>query len=307
MKYNYLNKEKNEKIMELFDKGRTLHTESLNTIGFSMKNRGLAECFIADLRLAPKKILNFWDKINNCTNEDIVDFIGKLEYGLYDFLSGDNKTLAFVLLLACLHLHSGYSFYKKLLSHEKSKKLYFFLYAISIMYIIVQCLLLLTSELVDISQEGILFSYIYATATLMLFLIFLALTTCESYLYKAKDLQDPSSSLSLFRVVTTNTIIAIPVFFYYYGIFTAGHASYYCKLSIFLENYEFGPKTQNLDFHKKPIVDLAYLESKKPKSKNIFGVFESLKNDILDTKYGYILSALIQTAALVIIIISIVI
>lgn len=58
------------------------------------------------------------------------------------------------------------------------------MYIVAISIILAECVLLLTSPVRNISDQGIMFLYIYVTAILMLFLIFLTLTTCESYLSK---------------------------------------------------------------------------------------------------------------------------
>jgi hypothetical protein len=77
-------------------------------------------------------------------------------------------------------------FLKSLLTNERSKKIYFLTYVISIIAILLQCLFLLSSDISDVSDQGILLLYVYITATLMLFLIYLALTTCESVFDKER-------------------------------------------------------------------------------------------------------------------------
>lgn len=86
--------------------------------------------------------------------------------------------------------------------------------------------MLLCSYCDGTSTQGILVLYVYMTATLMLFLIFLALTTCESYLNKDSDFESPLDtpgwSVTLFKLI----LYSYPAFYVYY-VFIYDLALYY--------------------------------------------------------------------------------
>lgn len=258
----------------------------------------------------PNNLKVFLNYIINFNEEEFKYIIGDLIYHLFDFLSGDSKTLVFLLIAACTQLHNGYLMFSKLLSHEKSKKLYFILYLISITYIIVKCLLLVNSPLTIKSEEGILFLYVYASATLMLFLIFLALTTCESYLYKDKDLVSINKEIILFKLIINNTIICIPIFFYYLGLITECNSLYYFKLNFLKKESEIYSIDEFIWEIEKMSFDrniYSIVEEEVLIEKNSLGILDKLKHTIFDSKYSYIISAILQMSALIIIIISAVI
>lgn len=108
------------------------------------------------------------------------------------------------------------------------------MYIVAISIILAECTLLLTSPVRNISDQGIMFLYIYVTAILMLFLIFLTLTTCESYLSK----ESTKNNLFLKSEKLNNTIFSLSSillpFLYLYGLTVSEIVSMYrLKLSVF--------------------------------------------------------------------------
>lgn len=120
-----------------------------------------------------------------------IDTIIKLIVLLYIFivqvyLMGSINAVLGTIVLGLI-VHKLVTILKKMLSHEESKKIFFIFYLFAVGAILGQCTFLVTAPVSQIADQGLLLLYIYVTATLMLFLIFLALTTCESYLYKGKE------------------------------------------------------------------------------------------------------------------------
>lgn len=292
------------------------YTEVINSGGvlnfISIKKKlTFWEYLAQNVRDYPNKFNKLISKLSNFEIKDLELIWGEITFQIADFITGDSKTIALWMLIVCLHLNSGYLMFSKLLSHEKSKKLYFVLYLISITYIIVNCLFLINLPIKDKAEEGIVFLYIYASATLMLFLIFLALTTCESYLYKERDLIGVDKEVELIKLIINNTLIAIPVFFYYLGIIKECNCNYYFKLGIFTkETKSFGFENGESKFYWER--EREYLEFKKKifygepinTKKNPIGIFDKLRRAIMDSGYEYILSALLQMLTLILIIIT---
>lgn len=129
---------------------------------------------------------------------------------LLDFLLVDGNASAFgMTILFGLVANKFFILCRRMLSHERSKKLYFYFYSFSMGFILAQCFFLITSLPSHTADEGLLLLYIYVTATIMLFLIFLALTTCESYLFKGRDVNNLPTSISLIHMVYSTFIFLL--------------------------------------------------------------------------------------------------
>lgn len=195
--------------------------------------------------------------------------------------------------------------FKKMISHEKSKKLYFLFYLIAISYILSQCLILVTSSNSDTSDQGILLLYIYVTATLMLFLIFLALTTCESYLYKDLNKNGLVNNNSIFKIAV-NVIFLIFVISYYDNLISGAIDTYYIKLAIMSDSGNRSYHNLELNNFLSGATKYSSMHKVKDTSSN-WSIFDNLKYDIIDNYTNYALSALLQTCALIIVILSVVV
>lgn len=89
-------------------------------------------------------------------------------------------TVTYVLLAAyILSEFVGKSY--NLINKKKSKRVYFSIYVIVFFILYVQTLMLLTSPINEHSDKAVLVLFIYTTALMILFLIFLALTASETY------------------------------------------------------------------------------------------------------------------------------
>lgn len=209
------------------------HTKSSSVFLNDARTGGGIKNLEANLTSKFKKLeVNYiMESFNNFKLENLYTSIENSFYIFLDFLLiGNANSLIYILLFTVL-LNKLFTIFKKMISHEKSKKLYFLFYLTAISYILGQCLILVTSNSSDTSDQGILLLYIYVTATLMLFLIFLALTTCESYLYKEKDATPTVGKISIFKILL-NVFILFCTVAYYDSLMTEVVDAYYAKLSI---------------------------------------------------------------------------
>lgn len=248
----------------------------------------------------------FFYKISECLNfEKIILFSENIAYLFLDFLLVGNLN-SFILIVAFgIVLNKLVLILKKMISHEKSKKLYFLFYLIAISYILSQCLILVTSSNSDTSDQGILLLYIYVTATLMLFLIFLALTTCESYLYKDLNKNGLVNNNSIFKIAV-NVIFLIFVISYYDNLISGAIDTYYIKLAIMSDSGNRSYHNLELNNFLSGATKYSSMHKVKDTSSN-WSIFDNLKYDIIDNYTNYALSALLQTCALIIVILSVVV
>lgn len=227
--------------------------------------------FLNIFSILEKEVLeNFYLLINILKIFTFEDLLGNITLFICDCLSSDSLELSLLLFALIINFTKLSELFRKFLSHENSKKIYFSMYLVAIGIILAECLLLLTSPMKDISEQGILFLYIYITATLMLFLIFLTLTTCESYFSKEyangnKYLR--SEKLNNFVINIVSVVLPI-IYFYFIAVVEIAH-SYKLKLKIFestqeINNFNFEENLINkrIDRNKNMFVD-------KPKIKNV--------------------------------------
>lgn len=152
----------------------------------------------------------------------------------FDFLISGELRLYLIFLIIFINFNKIFNILKKLFSHEKSKKLFFYLYILTVSLILSQCLILVSSNTTESSDQGILLLYVYVSATLMLFLIYLALTTCESYLNKELETTNINKYKRWDLFLTDSTLYIFPIFMYYYYCLSEIAESYYIKSSIVL-------------------------------------------------------------------------
>lgn len=246
-------------------------------------------------------------------------------YAISQILCVFNIKFLVVLLLAVVSFSKISLFLKSLLTNERSKKIYFLTYVISITAILLQCLFLLSSDVSDVSDQGILLLYVYITATLMLFLIYLALTTCESVFdkekleldSKTKNIKHDFKNFDLFILSKTFQIISI--YWIYQIIMWEILQEYQLRVSIFKiiksTKVKSIPKLENIDTlkysineYREPFNNHNKFTNDVSKSKNsIWGVFYYLKFGILDTASMYFLSAILQACTLIIVIITVIV
>lgn len=249
---------------------------------------------------------DFFYKMSDCLSfEKVISITENIAYLFLDFLLVGNLNALLLIFAFGVVLNKLVMILKKMISHEKSKKLYFLFYLVAISYILGQCLILVTSNSSDTSDQGILLLYIYVTATLMLFLIFLALTTCESYLFKDLNkpgLRDKNSITS----IVVNVVFAIFIIAYYNNLMSSAIDTYFTKLAILSD--VISTNSTNLEFSNladSTVNKYSILHKSKDTSSN-WSIFDNLKFDIIDNYVNYALSALLQTCALIIVIMSVI-
>lgn len=257
--------------------------------------------FIKGLEM--NKIIETWN------NFKISDVFVSIEYGLIILLDFclRGHSIVLLIMLAWIALISKFTYIlTKMLSHEKSKKLIFYFYIAAMSAILGQCAILITSREFYAPDEGILLAYIYATAILMLFLIYLALTTCESYLYKQKKKGMLEYRMGIFKIFI-NVFVFLFVIVYYNDLIVEVVDTYYTKLAIFV-GWEPDPK--DYDIQKMLIKPISFnhpelLFGSDVKEKK-WSIFDMLKFDVIDSYTNYMLSAVLQMCALVIVILALV-
>lgn len=225
---------------------------------------------------------------------------------LLDFLLVDGNASAFgMTILFGLVANKFFILCRRMLSHERSKKLYFYFYSFSMGFILAQCFFLVTSLPSHTADEGLLLLYIYVTATIMLFLIFLALTTCESYLFKGRDINNLPTSVSLVHMIYS-TLVFLLALNYFDTIMTE---VYNLSSSKGLSFYSFSTNTHHEMMNRSR--DWTFKEKYNAfngirETKTSWSIFDKLKFDVIDNYTNYMLSAVLQTCALILVILSLV-
>jgi len=126
-------------------------------------------------------------------------------------------TITYVLMSAyVLSEFVSKSYY--LIKGKKSKRTYFFIYVFVFILLYIQTLLLLTSPVNEHSDKAILVLFIYTTALMILFLIFLALTSSETYQNlqecKYENDEEQYSNLVGFLYFVIISFLYFKIFFY---------------------------------------------------------------------------------------------
>jgi len=160
------------------------------------------------------------------------------------------------------------------------------------------------------------------TATLMLFLIFLALTTCESYLNKDRDTNTSDSVIGWGNFFLKKIIYVCPIIYIYFIFIYDMTTSYILKYKVInTHNNDNGNLVLQLNYKstKNSKNDFYINHIIKPnkqkysfiydvtKNKNILNIFDSLKHELRDTYFGYFLSAILQASTLILIIITLIV
>lgn len=246
-----------------------------------------------------------------------------LSYLLVQLLTTFNVKFLLIILISTAFFSKIAIFFRSMLANEKSKKMYFITYVVAITAILLQCILLVSTDSSDASDQGILLLYVYITATLMLFLIYLALTTCESVFDKEsaeneEEEDNYKKSFDGFDDFLGSKSSQMVVMFIFY-IFTMSEilAEYQVRLSVYLPK-TYGVKNNNLSNYQTVsnvggIYNVNRVNGQKQNnsaivdSNNVWGAFSYLKFGILDTPAMYFLSALVQTCTLIVVIITLIV
>jgi len=105
-----------------------------------------------------------------------------------------------------------------LIKGKKSKRTYFFIYVFVFILLYIQTLLLLTSPVNEHADKAILVLFIYTTALMILFLIFLALTSSETYQnlqeYTYENKEEGYNTLAGFIYFSFILFLYFKIFFY---------------------------------------------------------------------------------------------
>lgn len=245
---------------------------------------------------------------------------------LYEFIVIHNALKITVMLTLLVIYYTKLMYIMvQMLYHEKSKKIFFGVYVLAISYIIPFSLLIITSFCDKSTVEAILLVYIYMTAVLMLFLIFLALTTCESYFNKDGGIFTHANCWYSFFFKCM--LIGYPIFYMYYML-VYDLSMYYCMKykilrisdinNISYEEYKImeGIKPNVKKKLVGPVVKCVsdgtryghkWVVCSDPVNVKSISIFEVLKRELRDTYLGYFLSAVLQACALILIILSLII
>lgn len=130
-------------------------------------------------------------------------------------------TIAYLLITVTI-LFGFISKTYKLLENKKSKQFYFYTYILVFFLLVTQTLFLLNCPLAQHQDKAILVLFIYTTALMILFLIFLALTSSETYQDLKKNAYENS-------VIFNNSLSS---HLYLYFIFI-------CFIKIFIVDWSF--------------------------------------------------------------------
>jgi len=200
---------------------------------------------------------------------------------------------------------------------KKSKEVYFYTYVLVIFLVGFESLILILSKNNELYQSAIILVFIYATALMVLFLIFLALTTSESY-------HDKNYEYSIeFKIGMVKLTHCIIVFFWLLTFFYLSK----CLLEILYSskarlwqiewfNIQNTKLDQNLKLQQKinyeNIVDKKHFFTNNASLKNSnwvknnSSIFLKIQLEILDEYVNYTSSAVLQSLCLILVIITLI-
>jgi len=255
---------------------------------------------------------------------EFINFITKIYFNYLEIFPNPCFRLWFLIILCSLCFNNILKFYLEYTNGSKTKRTYFAIYVIAVSFILSQCLLLISSNNTDTSDRGILLLYVYITATLMLFLIFLALTTNESYL--EKELKNNQYNQYSIKIGTSNyifynkIILTLPVIILYFYLMIEFKNEWLILNEILeintnlKEKILFSPEfkfiTNYNDYFKNSVSKenfIYYKSTNNNKQTYVWNSFIDIKNSIESNSLGYALSALLQSCTLFLIIISLLI
>lgn len=223
-----------------------------------------------------------------------------------------------------------------LIKQKKSKRIYFYIYIFVFILLYVQTLLLLTSPVNEHADKAILVLFIYTTALMILFLIFLALTSSETYqnlqeysYYNNEEIGNSWTGIVYFIIIS---LFYFKLFFYDLSLtlysnlndkiwlknffnslsnqrrLTSGLTSLYSeKLNTFDRSYMAGKNIEELSEIVQKHANV-WAVNRQPiflnhgTGSNIDSVFITLRSEIVHTYLEYYLSGLLQALGLIFII-----